>query len=140
MGHWMANSVREEGPEMAGSPEFALVARAMLSLDDVDDYGRSNNLEIITTTQDARDNNLPLFGQICCRLKARPVLKMKPVVKEDPAGGGGCSWTPFFFLPVQPPHLLLVVSRRSREREAILHADTCLGLLHAAGPHLRHRW
>ena len=39
MGHWMANSVREEGPEMAGSPEFALVARAMLSLDDVDDYG-----------------------------------------------------------------------------------------------------
>ena len=63
------------------SPEFALVARTTLRLDDVDEYGRAFDLEILAG--DSTPDKLPLFGQISCRLAARPSLKVKTTMEGE---------------------------------------------------------
>lgn len=118
MGRRMAAGVRDEmmmtggdGAMMVGggaagnAPEFALVARTTLRLDDVDEYGRAFDLEIVAG--DSTRDKLPLFGQISCRLAARPSLKVKTVMEGQlrikdaliHCGGSGVSkeeWTPYW--------------------------------------------
>ena len=117
MGRRMAAGVRDEmlmaggdgammvgGGAVGNAPEFALVARTTLRLDDVDEYGRAFDLEIVAG--DSTRDKLPLFGQISCRLAARPSLKVKTVmegqlrIKDALAHcvGSGVSneWTPYW--------------------------------------------
>ena len=118
IGKRMAAGVGGGGEEVMGGggrvggcdgPEFALVARVTLRLDDVDEYGKAFDLEVLP--DDSARGQLPLFGQISCRLAARPSLKVKTVmdgelfIKDtsnlEDRGGGMIpnvrrDWTPFW--------------------------------------------
>ena len=72
-------------------PQFRCIARANLRVQEVDETVRSHDL---TLAGDEAKSDLPLFGQICCRLAAQPNVHLSesvagPVSLLVGTGGGG---------------------------------------------------
>ncbi|XP_026827360.1 rhotekin-2 isoform X2 [Ooceraea biroi] len=70
VGKKLAASLRDEFSSAKTGPQFDLVARAKLTLDDTDDNIHTHDLVI--NNVENKYHSLPLFGHFCCRLAAQP--------------------------------------------------------------------
>ncbi|XP_043224667.1 rhotekin-like isoform X2 [Amphibalanus amphitrite] len=73
VGKRLAASLKDELSEENSGPQFRCIARANLRVQEVDETVRSHDL---TLSGDEAKADLPLFGQICCRLAAEPYTRL----------------------------------------------------------------
>ena len=82
-------------------PQFHCIARANLRVQEVDETVRSHDL---TLAGDEAKSDLPLFGQICCRLAAQPNVHLSEAVAGPVSvqvGTGGAALRFGWGLPVR---------------------------------------